>query len=859
MSKKVFLLFLFFSLSLFSKDINIKVIDKDLDIPLEGVKIILTNGGYSGFTDSNGELILKIDDNIRETLVIATLTGYQSKKMFVSDFSNPILIKMSIEGIIEGKELVVEEKQYKKSDEIGKSKVIEKEELKSSSMIGQIEDVISTIKILPGVSYAGKFNSVFSVRGGNPDDFIAIYEGFNLEYPYHWGRGYSIFNPNAVDSMKFWTGIFPANLGPSSCSILEVNYLNPEDKFKFYYNSATSTQELFFNIPVGLKNAGILLGARLTYFDLTFLMMKDYFTQMGMEYSRVPYIYDVYLKWYWQVNPKFKWTLNGFFSSDGIGLKQIQDKITDSYGNVIEKRDIINTSDFKWYNYDAFVFSNFKILPTEKFFIETIIGYEFLTTKADGVFYDKGKKGYSTDFKNFMFYLNSLPDGDPQKEFFRTFLDTYNSQSDKNSYYIDTEGSFLSINNEHIVQTKLNFENQLTEKINFQYGLGATINFFNYEEKYKAWQPIFNETKNIFELKLIDWLVNPEDKKKLNYYTYLNFNFNIIQDVLKIETGLRFEHLWLFIDSDYSLTTYPTFSPRFNLTYTPVRNLKYLESFSISAGVALFSSALPETDRFKKEWNIKNFEVQIPYTLTSVIGFEFKFPLDIVFKIETYYKYFFNRLYLNTKGDGKEVFVHTDGIGHATGFDLLLERKISRYLDGIITYSFIFARYYNPSSDDQKETLWGEPTGIWYYPYYHRWHSLNIVLNIRPTSWLTITPSFTFASGAPLKKFSEAKEFYAIMKDKNNNDQVVPLYSQNTEYDDDLRADFSIPFNLKISFNYYSNKFKTEIYIACEDIFAMLYSPKAGKKTDIYTGTQIDAPEQRINTPLPSVGVKISF
>ena len=137
--------------------------------------------------------------------------------------------------------------------------------------------------------------------------------------------------------------------------------------------------------------------------------------------------------------------------------------------------------------------------------------------------------------------------------------------------------------------------------------------------------------------------------------------------------------------------------------------------------------------------------------------------------------------------------------------DILLKRKISRYIDGIITYSFIFVKLFNPISDEGEKTLWGDPTEKWFYPYYHRFHNLNILLNIRPTNWLTITPSFTFASGVPESSFSEAKEFYAITKNSSQ-DQVIVLYSQTTEYDDEKRADISIPFNLKITFNYYTKK-----------------------------------------------------
>ncbi|HOV15175.1 MAG TPA: TonB-dependent receptor plug domain-containing protein, partial [Spirochaetota bacterium] len=606
MLKKFFFIFLLgINLNSFSKELKIVVTDKELNIPLEGVKVTVTKGGYTGFTDENGNFNLRIDDSITQTSIVATLAGYESKKMVVSDFTKPIVVKMAIQGVLEGKELVIESRQIgKKDEEVGVSKVIDKEEMKSTALIGQIEDVMSTIKVLPGVSYSGKFNANFSVRGGEPNDLTAIYEGFVIRFPYHWGRAFSIFNPHAVDSMKFSTGIFSAKIGPAASAALEVNYINPDKGFHFYYNTATQTQEALFQIPVGLKNAGLLIGGRVTFLDLPMFIASGELAKQGVTYNRIPYIYDVYLKWFWEPNKRFKWYLNGFFGSDGIGMVSKSENILDSNNNVIGKRDIVPTFDFKWYNYDTFVFNTFKILPTDKFYINCIFGYEYLTNLVDGKFIDEGKRSYNDDFKNFITGLNLLTDGDPRKEFYRTILDTYNNQTDKNSYYINNKSSFKSRNELHSIQTKIDFENQLHDKVNFEYGFGGTFDFLSYEEKDKIWQPFYEN--GTFVLKPFEFEAKKSDKKVINYHAFFNFNFNIIPDVLKIETGCRVEHEYFFIDNDYSLTTYPIVSPRLNITYTPVKNLQFLKAFSISAGVGLFSKQPFESLAIKKEWDIKN-------------------------------------------------------------------------------------------------------------------------------------------------------------------------------------------------------------------------------------------------------------
>ncbi|OHD10591.1 MAG: hypothetical protein A2086_04310 [Spirochaetes bacterium GWD1_27_9] len=868
----IVLFFIFLAFILNSKELKITVIDKDLDMSLEGVKINLTKGGHSAVTDADGNATIKIEDAVDSTTVVVQFPGYETKKVFVKDFSKPVIIKMLIQGVLEGKELVIEQKIKDKTDEqVGVSKVIEKKEMESTAKIGIIEDVMSAIKVLPGVSYAGKFSAYLSVRGGDPNGMSTFYDGFLVRYPYHWGRAYSIFNPNTVESVKFSAGIFSAKLGPASSATMEVNSMTPDKGFRIMYNCAISTQELLMQIPIGNKKiSGLFLGGRITYYDAVLPIAAPQLAQNGLSFSKNPYIYDAYLKWYWQPHKRFKWEVNAFFGTDGIGLINKDEKMRDDKGNVKKDnngneimREIKYAFDFKWYNYDTFVFSKFNILPTDKIHIYGIIGYEFLNNKVDGMSLDNGTKKYSQGFKDQFTLLNSLPDGNPIKETYRTFIDIYNNQANQQSFTIDNQKTtFLSDTMLHSLQTRFDMDFQLHEKIQLETGFGGTLDFTSYEEHDNVWISLWDDVKKSFILTQIKLDIPKEDKKTLNSFAYVNLLFNIIPDVFKIDVGCRVEHTLLFIGNDYSLNTYPVALPRLNMSFTPVKNLPYLNRMTLSAGVGIFAKNPSESLAIKKEWKLKDFEISIPKALTTVIGLELLFPLDIKFKIEGYYKYFFNSSYINWVNNNTDVAVNTDGYGHAAGFDIELSRKISRYVDGMISYSFIWIWLYNPNSNGNpdKTTIRGEPTERWFYPSYHRFNNLNIVINIMPTSWMTITSKLTFASGTPRKAFSDATMYMALTEDQK---QVVERYSQKEVYDNEGRNDFSIPFDLKISFNFFIPKtqVKIEPYVGVEDLFILAYNPKGGKDTDPYTGEQRDAPEARfdLGIPFPSFGIKISY
>ena len=261
---------------------------------------------------------------------------------------------------------------------------------------------------------------------------------------------------------------------------------------------------------------------------------------------------------------------------------------------------------------------------------------------------------------------------------------------------------------------------------------------------------------------------------------------------------------------------------------------------------------------------LKDFDIPMPKSLCTVLGLELGFPLGFKFKLEGYYKYYFDRFYINTDDSSgkREYLVHSDGIGHAAGFDILIERKISKYIDGWICYSFIFARYLNPASDnlESKTTMQGEPTKTWYYPSYHRFHNLNIILNIRPRPWLTITPSLSFSTGIPKTDKGDIEMFAAELEDGT----WAEMYARKQSYSDTLRTDFSIPFDLKIAFNCFFPKIKLrfEFYMAVEDLFVFLYSPNSNEKDfNKYTGEEqpSTAASYAMPIPIPSIGIKLNF
>ena len=843
MRKKLFVFFIIiFSVSILSSfELNIKIIDKDIEIPLEGVKVIVSNSEITVFTDKEGKAKIILSDEIKKVVIIANLIGYESKRVNIEDLDKEVIIKMSLEGVLEGSELIIEEESIGKKDEkVGVSTVVDENQLKSTAEIGIIEDVMNTIKTLPGVTYSSGFDRRLSIRGGHPDEFTTIYDGFLVRYPYHWGGAYSIFNPNIVKSAKFSNGIFSVKHGLAMSGLLEVESVKPDEGFKFESILSTSTFEVFLQTPVGLKNAGLFLGGRLTYFDLSVLLsdsLKDnkIIDDDGIRFSEAPYIRDGYFKWFWKPNDRIEWYVNGFFGSDGLGLSYNgeDNKKTDS--------DINTSYDFQWNIYDAFGVTGFKILPNDKVFIHALTGYEFLYEGLDAESSEEGEKDYSTKFK----------------KKFSPGSNSFEIKDHDSKYY---ENTIL-----HSIQSRLDTDIELHKKIMFRVGTGALFDFIYYDSGGKRYNIEYEDGYPVY--KKTSYKIDAENKRYLKSFLYFEFEFDVIKDKLEMDLGCRLDHTIIFSDSfvNGTMNTYPVPGPRFNVHYTPVRNLKFLDHLTLSAGIGLFSKAPLEEIAISGDFGIKDFDIPMPKVITNVLGIEAEFPHGFKIKLEGYYKYYFNRFYLNYKGavdsDNTKYYSNSDGIGHVAGFDIMFERKLSRYIDGWITYSFIYARYLNPDTDDieSEQTIMGDPTGKWYYPSYHRFHNLNLILNIRPFPWFTITSKLSFASGTPKEEFGDTDMFPAVLE----NGTIVEMYSVEKEYNDFLRNDFSIPFDLKFTFNFFfpKSKVKFEAYIGVEDLFKIVYKPKGGVSINKYTGKEEPSLRNQMDypIPIPSTGIKINF
>ena len=99
--------------------------------------------------------------------------------------------------------------------------VLERQELRLIPVAAQ-QDLLQSLKILPGIVSTSDVSSRFYVRGGAGDQNLFLLDGIRVYYPFHALGIYSVFSPEVVDNVEVYTGAFPPGFGGRLSSVVNI-------------------------------------------------------------------------------------------------------------------------------------------------------------------------------------------------------------------------------------------------------------------------------------------------------------------------------------------------------------------------------------------------------------------------------------------------------------------------------------------------------------------------------------------------------------------------------------------------------------------------------------------------------------
>jgi len=864
-----FLVFVLLTNIIFARDITITIIDIDLNLPLEGA-VIRTREGIEYICDHNGKALINIPEN-RQIIIQAAYPGYENGVITIPVTGDSFTIALHLSGFMQGNELVLEASIPGTTESrTGRSIAVTSKEISQSGEMGIIEDVMGAIKLLPGVNYSGTFDAEPSIRGGHPGDMMASFDGFYINNPYHWGGGFSIFDPRMVHGAQLSHGVFSTRYGNTISGLLEVTSKTPsptETTLEFGVNFSMAVFNL--SIPI-LGKGGILFMGRVTFYDpyiaLVQALSKYYEPLTAVNYiERTPYIRSGAITGNYRFTDKIELNATAFFGMDGMGAHFLNSNRTESLNSD-------TSAEFDYTNYQAFLTSSLLINPRKDMLLKVRLGTGYEKMIIDGeIFNDIIEKHFSDNFFTERYpFLNDKVNN------------PYNLYNYNRIYY--NELLFT-------VQGRVDFDWEIKDWVLLSAGIQEMYNQFNAKSDTQMTRDIsFNDFKNeldkmnlneqlfksiygyIYNIPfnsifwddlIISKSFSHSSKSKNHLLTtsaYVLSEFHFLKNKINMELGLRLEYFHIFGDANeyresFSLGSNVILSPRLNLDFNILRNKSFLQSFDITLGTGLFSSMNNSIFSLEEKYDMDKIKPNRSWT--SVLGIKMEFSQSLMFTIEGYYKYVFDRMY-DSGLEQIENVPKSDGKGIVWGIDLMIQKVQSRYWDGWLSYSFNWAKYKDPSKVQNSD---------WYFPSYHRYHNLNLVINIRPIQSINIYIRFGLATGVVLSRRSEeGPKSYPVLvnPDDPQNSYIIEKYKWDSVVDEKNRTTSSLPMDIKFSILGASKTGKTryEIYVAVENVLALVYSAKGNTSFNSYTG-QIDEGNNTarydIPIPIPTFGFKLSY
>ncbi|MDC1063189.1 TonB-dependent receptor [Flavobacteriales bacterium] len=213
------------------------------------------------------------------------------------------------------------------------------------ALLGEV-DIIKAIQLLPGVQ-SSEGTSGFYVRGGGPDQNLILLDGVPVYNASHLGGIFSVFNADAIKSVRLTKGGFPARFGGRLSSVLQIDMKEGNSKeFKGDASIGLISSKFTFEGPIVKDKTSFIISARRTYLDLIVAPFLPSTTDLTL------YFYDLNAKINHKISKKDRIYLSAYSGKDKLGVdfsESFVDQITNEQSSLNFELGYGNlTSTLRW-------------------------------------------------------------------------------------------------------------------------------------------------------------------------------------------------------------------------------------------------------------------------------------------------------------------------------------------------------------------------------------------------------------------------------------------------------------------------------------------------------------------------------
>ena len=235
---------------------------------LPGVNVFVSGKPLGTASNTYGFYSLTLPVGTHEINV--SFVGYHQKRMRLQLKRDTIINWQLSESIEQLQEVdVVADKERPQAEQTQMSQVdVPIDQIKKlPALMGEI-DVLKIIQLLPGVQSGNEGTSGIYVRGGSPDQNLILMDGVPVYNVSHLFGFFSVFNADAIKSVRLTKGGFPARFGGRLSSVLEID-LKEGNMKKFVGEGSIGliASKLMLEGPIWKDKTSFAISGRRTYVD----------------------------------------------------------------------------------------------------------------------------------------------------------------------------------------------------------------------------------------------------------------------------------------------------------------------------------------------------------------------------------------------------------------------------------------------------------------------------------------------------------------------------------------------------------------------------------------------------------------
>ena len=183
--------------------------------------------------------------------------------------------------------------------------------------VGGSNDLLQSIRILPGVQSSAGGIGGLSVRGGTQDQNLILLDGVEIFNPFHSLGLTSIFTPETTKDLRIFTDQFHPSYGDRSSSVIDIK-LKDATSDQLNIQAGINTQDAFLKLETPLKeqSSSLLAFVRTTTspFQFNNIIQSVFFPFITTE-GNISYL-DAIVKARFDLHPKHKLSFTLFRTGD---------------------------------------------------------------------------------------------------------------------------------------------------------------------------------------------------------------------------------------------------------------------------------------------------------------------------------------------------------------------------------------------------------------------------------------------------------------------------------------------------------------------------------------------------------------